>query len=157
VLQQQGMQHYWRTRAETSPDRWALNFAVFRDGQLVGSQALAATGFLVSRWFGTGSWLGLPFQGQGTGKEMRAAVLHLGFAGLGAEYAATEAFDDNHASVGVTRALGYTENGFTIVDREGTPGRHLNFVMPRADWETRRRDDITIEGLDPCLPLLGLA
>jgi RimJ/RimL family protein N-acetyltransferase len=157
VLQQQGMQHHWRTRAETSPAKWALSFAVRRDGVLVGSQALAADGFLVTRWFSTGSWLGMPFQGQGTGKEMRAAVLHLGFAGLGAEYAATEAFDDNDASVGVTRALGYTENGYVLVDREGMPGRHLRFVMTRADWQDRRRDDIDIEGLEPCLPLLGLA
>ena len=30
------------------------------------------------------------------------------------------------------------------------------FRLERADWELRRRDDITIEGLEPCLPLFGL-
>jgi hypothetical protein len=29
-------------------------------------------------------------------------------------------------------------------------------VLLRADWELRRRPDITIHNLEPCLPLLGL-
>lgn len=58
--------------------------------------------------------------------------------------------------LGVTRSLGYAENGWKIDDREGKPAKHLRFVMTRADWEATRRDDITIEGLEPCLALLGL-
>lgn len=156
-LQEQGMQHFWRVRSETSAAKWELPFAVHHEGQLVGSQGLGGTDFAVTRWFVTGSWLGRSHQGQGIGKEMRAAVLHLGFAGLGAEHAATEAWHDNAASVGVTRSLGYTPNGFDITTREGKADRHLRFVLARADWESRRRGDITIEGLEPCLPLLGLA
>lgn len=156
-LQQQGMQHFWRTRAETTPEHWALPFAVYRDGALVGSQGMQTEKFAITRSFETGSWLGLAHQGRGIGKEMRAAVIHLGFAGFGAEYATTTAFHDNGASLGVTRSLGYRENGFVIADREGKSDRHLLFVMTRADWETRRRDDITIEGLDDCLPVLGLS
>ncbi len=38
---------------------------------------------------------------------MRAAVLHLAFAGLEAEYADSDAFTDNAASLGVSRKLGY--------------------------------------------------
>jgi hypothetical protein len=30
------------------------------------------------------------------------------------------------------------------------------FRMTRARWLERRRDDIRIDGLEPCLPLLGL-
>ena len=145
-LQQQGMQFFWRTRAETSPGHWALPFAVSVDGEIVGTQSIAADRFAVTRWVSTGSWLGLRHQGKGIGKEMRAAVLHLGFAGLGAVCAETSAFANNAKSLGVTRALGYTENGWKIDDREGTAAKHLHFVMPRGDWELQRRDDITVEG-----------
>jgi RimJ/RimL family protein N-acetyltransferase len=54
----------------------------------------------------TGSWLGLPFQGQGYGKAMRQAVLALAFDGLGAEVAETEAAVDNLRSAGVSRSVG---------------------------------------------------
>ena len=29
------------------------------------------------------------------------------------------------------------------------------FKLERVDWERRRRDDIVIENLEPCLPLFG--
>ena len=51
----------------------------------------------------TGSWLGLRHQGHGIGKEMRAAVLHFAFAGLGAIEALSGAWDDNKPSLGVER------------------------------------------------------
>lgn len=154
-LQQQGMQHFWRVRAELGPKRWALPFGVHEDGVLVGTQSIAAEDFAVRRWFHTGSWLGRSHQGKGIGKEMRAAVLHLGFAGLGAEHAETSAFADNPSSIGVTRSLGYAENGWITDNREGAPARRLQFVLTRADWQRRRRDDITIDGLEPCLAQLG--
>jgi RimJ/RimL family protein N-acetyltransferase len=156
-LQQQGMQHYWSSRAETSPQRWSIPFAIHLDGEVVGTQAVMANAFAVTRWVETGSWLGIPHQGKGIGKEMRAAALHLAFDALGAEFAGTGAFDDNPSSLGVTRTLGYRENGFGIADREGSPARMLRFVLARDDWARTRRDDITVEGLEPCLPLLGLA
>ena len=60
-------------------------------------------------------------------------------------------------SEAVTRQLGYVDNGWSFGDREGTQARLLRFVLTRADWEQRRRDDIEITGLPACLPLLGLA
>ena len=155
-LQQQGMQHYWRSRAETSPARWALPFAVLLDGEIVGTQSVMGNDFAVTRWVETGSWIGLPHQGKGIGKEMRAAVPHLAFDAMDAQFATTGAFHDNKASLGVTRSLGYQENGFTVADREGVPGKQLRFVMVRADWEPRRRDDIEVVGFDECRALLGL-
>lgn len=154
VLQRQGMQHYWRVRASLSATAWALPFAVHDDGVLVGVQDVAARDFPVTRSVSTGSWLGRSHQGRGIGKEMRAAVLHLAFDALAAEVAHTSAFEDNPASQGVTRSLGYLENGWQIDDREGKPVRHLAFLLPREDWLARRRDDITVEAIDACLPLL---
>ena len=155
-LQQQGMQHYWRVRAETSAARWGLPMAVIDDGRVVGVQSVMANDFSRSRWVETGSWLGRSHQGRGLGKEMRAAVLHLAFDGLGAEHAGTAAFHDNPSSIGVTRALGYRENGFGMIDREGRFDRMLRFVLTRDDWLRIRRDEIAVDGLDACLPLLGL-
>jgi RimJ/RimL family protein N-acetyltransferase len=154
LLQQQGMQHYWQTRAQTSPEHWMVPMAVFDDGEPVGVQDLKATSFSVTRSVTTGSWLGRSHQGKGIGKEMRSAVLHLAFDGLGAEVAETSAFADNAASIGVTRSLGYRENGWYLDAREGMQVRHLRFIMERAHWESRRRDDIAIEGLEPGLPQL---
>ncbi len=154
VLERQGMQYYWKTRAEVAPETWELQFAVLEGDELVGLQAISARSFLVTRTVSTGSWLVRSAQGRGIGKQMRAAVLHLGFAGLGAELAETSAFADNPASLGVTRALGYRENGWVVDDREGKPARHLRFLLERSSWS--QRDDITITGLKPCLPLLGL-
>lgn len=154
-LEPQSLQYYWRTRASTTPEAWELLFAVCEAGQVLGVQGVAATAFAVTRTVETGSWLGREHQGRGVGKEMRAAVLHLAFAGLGADVATTSAFADNTASLAVTRALGYRQNGWEISDREGTPARHLRFVMERSHWEQQRRDDVQLHGLERCLPLLG--
>ena len=46
---------------------------------------------------------------------MRIATLHLGFLGLDALEASTGAFEDNLASLGVTRKLGYEPNGIACM------------------------------------------
>lgn len=155
-LQQQGMQHFWSMRAGLTPAEWTVQLAAYEGERLVGLQGVGGTSFLVTRTVETGSWLALAEQGKGIGKEMRAAVLHLAFDGFGAERAITSAFADNPRSLGVTRSLGYQENGWFVDDREGKPAKHLRFVLERADWAQRRRNDIEVVGLDPCLRLLGL-
>ena len=102
----------------------------------------------------TGSWLAQPEHGRGIGTEMRAAVLHLAFAGLGAEEAHSGSFADNPSSAAVSRHNGYEANGEEILAREGEAARMQRWVLTRAKWTPHRRDDITIEGLDGCLPLL---
>jgi len=149
------LQHLWRQRSELQPDHWRLLFLVTADGEPVGIQAVGADDFQVTRAVSTGSWIVQRAQGQGIGKEMRAAVLHLAFEGLGAAEAHTSAFADNGPSVGVTTSLGYRPNGIYTDAREGVAARHLRFLLTRADWQ--RRADITIEGLDPCRRLLGAA
>jgi RimJ/RimL family protein N-acetyltransferase len=153
--QRHSLQYYWRCWSGMTPDAWDLPLAVWVDGELVGSQSLLAQQFAVCRTFETGSWLGRDHQGRGLGKEMRAAALHLGFAGLGALRATTGAIDGNESSLGVTRALGYEPNGQLIKERAGERLVVHEFRLDRGDWEARRRDDITITGLEPCLDLLG--
>lgn len=152
------LQYYWRCRADLSPQSWDLGLAVVADGVVVGCTGLAATNFPTLRTFETGSWLGRTHQGQGLGRELRQAALHLGFAGLGATRATTSAFSDNAASLGVTRSLGYEANGEQRHLRRGVEATTLKFRLSVDDWQTRlRRDDIIIHGLESCLALLGLA
>jgi RimJ/RimL family protein N-acetyltransferase len=156
-LERNALQFYWRTRAEFSPTNWMLNFAVAWGGQLVGSTGFFSRDYPTVRTFETGSWLGREFQGQGIGKEMRVANLQLGFLGFDARIATTAAWEDNGPSLGVTRRLGYADNGQQHLSRRGVATRQLRFHMTREYFEQHlQRDDIVLRGVEPCLPLLGL-
>jgi RimJ/RimL family protein N-acetyltransferase len=135
-------------------DEWWLSLVVREQGEPVGVQDIFAKQFAVRRTVETGSWLVQRAQGRGIGTEMRAAVLHLAFAGLDAEEAHSGSFADNPASAAVSQHNGYEANGEEIRDREGEPARLQRWLLTRANWMAHRRDDITIEGLDACLPLL---
>src|SRR5262245_62051485 len=73
------IQYHWRNRAEFSPERWALELGVWRDGEFVGQQGVNTKDFLVTRTGETGSWLGMRFHGQGVGTLMRQAICALCF------------------------------------------------------------------------------
>ena len=143
-------------RERTSPGRWVLTFAVVLNGRPVGTQELSAIDFPAHRTVGTFSWLARARQGQGLGKEMREAVLHLAFDGLGAQFAVSEAFEDNGPSIGVSLAVGYAPSGTRPALRDGARVEMARFRMTRERWLARRRDDIATVGLEACLPLLGL-
>lgn len=155
-MEQEAMRFYARTRADLRPDSWNLQFAVIADGDVVGMCDLMAADFSALRQFTTGSWLGREYQGQGFGKEMRMAALTLGFDGLDAEFAQTGAWHDNDASLGVTRSLGYSEEGRRRMLRRRQPDEMIGFRMPRSHWETIRRDDIEIRGMPSARAFLGL-
>jgi RimJ/RimL family protein N-acetyltransferase len=155
-LERETLKWHWRQRAEWSPGSWCLGFVVLAGGEVVGTQDLRGTDFAVTRTVSSGSWLGRRHQGQGLGKEMRAAMLHFAFAGLGAEVARSSAFFDNAPSIAVSRALGYEGDGIDVLNRGGEPVTSVRFRLGREAWEKTRREDITIEGLDPCLALFGL-
>jgi len=146
----------WKSWGEWDPTKWSWGAVTVVDGVVVGTQGMEAKDYAICRTVETGSWLGLAHQGQGIGKEMRAAMLHLAFAGLDAEAATTGAFSDNAASLGVTRSLGYRENGWKHHSVEGRRVRELVFTLDRATWESTRRSDITLEGVAAARPLFGL-
>jgi len=150
------LQWHWATLGRWTPADWTLNLITLAEGRVIGTQALDGKQFATLREAGTGSWLGQPWQGQGYGKEMRAAILELAFTGLGAEYATSEAFADNAASYGVSRALGYADDGISrhVVRGGAVVGRRLR--LDRATWESTRTVEVEISGLEPCLPLFGL-
>jgi len=96
------VQRHWRHRADWSADNWSLDLAVFADGQVVGEQEMSAHDYPVLREVSTFSWVGVRYHGRGIGTEMRAAALHLAFAGLGATDAVSGAFADNVSSLRVS-------------------------------------------------------
>lgn len=155
--ERQSLQYWWRARATCSPESWDLPFAVSLDGRLVGVQNLAATDFPVLRVAETGSWLGLAYQGQGIGKEMRAAVLHLAFEELDAYAITSAAFTDNAASQRVSIATGYEANGTSFSVRRGERAEQLRYQLTRQRWEAARLPlDVSVAGFEPCRSMLGL-
>ncbi len=151
------LQFNWRIRAEWKPEAWHLSLVTARrrrGGRDAGHRG--RTSFAITKTVETGSWLGLRYQGKGIGKEMRAAVLHFAFEGLGAEVAQSGAWEDNKPSLGVSAAMGYEPNGEHIGARQGRGDRLVHLRLPRQTWEARRRDDICIEGLDACRAEFGL-
>lgn len=153
------VQYHWRQQAASTPGKWSLPFVVFAGGRVVGKQDVSAQDFAVLREVTTGSWLGQRHHGQGIGTEMRVAVLHLAFAGLGAEDALSGAFDDNPASLAVSEKLGYERDGIKRHLIRGRRATEHRLRLTRARWERHRQRSpvpVTITGLEPCLPLLGL-
>ena len=148
------LRYCWASLADWRPGRWNLVMAVKVDGVCVGVQEIGAQGFGITKTVSTGSWIARRFQRRGYGKEMRAAILHLAFAGLGAERAESAAWSTNAPSLGVSWSLGYQSNGTTIRAFEGARQEQINLVLDRERWESHR-DDITIHGLsDEVLELM---
>lgn len=150
------VQHHWRTLGAWTPRDWSLNLTVFHAGVVVGQQTIRARDLAITGEVHTGAWLGQRHQGQGIGTEMRAAVLHLAFAGLGAQEAVSGAFEHNMASRAVSRKLGYQPDGITRHAIRGAVSTEYRLRLTRAAWERHRTVPVTIDGLAPCLPLFGI-
>jgi RimJ/RimL family protein N-acetyltransferase len=156
-LERSFMQYHWSRRAAWKPDAWTLDLGVWADGQLVGTQGMRGENFAVLRRVGTGSWLGRAHQGQGIGKEMRSALLAFAFDHLGAERATSKAFVDNPSSIGVSRSLGYADDGSQWAAPRGAAREQIRFLMTREMWDSRERPPIEVSGLEACRDMFGLA
>jgi RimJ/RimL family protein N-acetyltransferase len=140
--------YQWRIRAAANRQDWTINFVVLLDDQPVGSQSLEAHNFDLLRTVSSGSWLTRSVQGQGLGTEMRAAILLFSFDWLGAEFANSGAARGNEASLGVSRRLGYRENG--VSRHETRPGEvidHIELRLAAADF-IRPDWELTVTGFE---------
>jgi RimJ/RimL family protein N-acetyltransferase len=135
------------------PEKWSLNLIAFAEGHPIGSQGVEAENFSARREVVTGSWLGTPYQGKGLGKEQRAGVLELAFAGLGAETALSGSFAHNVKSQQVSERLGYRLTGTRMFQSRGEAVEHYDYRLDRVDWQCPLAVDVT--GLEPALPLFG--
>ena len=145
---------HWRGLASWKAESWQLALGVFAGDTPLGVVALMGRDFPVTRQVTTWSWLGLEHHGQGYGTEARIALLHLAFDRLGAESARTDVFQDNHASQGVSRKLGYEPDGISIDARGGEALISDRLRLVRDRWSTPA--EVSVTGLEPCLPLFGL-
>jgi RimJ/RimL family protein N-acetyltransferase len=150
-------QDYWRALGSWRPASWALNFGVFRDGRLVGNQALEGDDFTRLRTVDSFSFLAVAARNRGWGKQMRAAVLALAFGALDARFAITSAWTDNEASLGVSRALGYVGNGVTAHRRGDGFGEMRHMRLTRDVWlASNWPQQVTVSGVKDCMAYFGL-
>jgi RimJ/RimL family protein N-acetyltransferase len=147
-------QGYWRALGTWSPADWVLHLAVEHDGALVGVQTLEGPDFPNLRTVDSASWLVPATRGRGIGVAMRIAVLGLAFDHLGAVAAITSAVTTNLASLGVSRRVGYADNGVGLVRETGgvAPLQHLRLTA--ENW--RYGPEVAVTGLGPCRPWFGL-
>ena len=157
-MEQEAMRFYARTCADVRPLAWNLQFAVIVDGSVIGS---------VRRW-------GLRLRGAApvhhrivartrvpwagaTARRCGLAALTLGFDGLGAEFARTGVVARQR---GVARghpiARATSRSGTPDSSDAAYPTSSSEFRMPRAHWETIRRDDIAMAGIDATRGFLDL-
>ncbi len=150
-------QSYWKAYGTWHPSAWRLNFVVRAAGQIVGVQELEGNDFPALRTVDTSSFLVPAARGRGYGKQMRSAVLALAFGPLQAQAAITSAWHDNHASLGVSRALGYRPNGESLHARGNRADVMEHMRLLRADWlASGLGDQVLISGFEGCRPLFGL-
>lgn len=144
---------YWRSQSQWSPEQWAISFLVQQQDHVVGVQVLEATDFRLLRTVDSASWLIPSARGQGIGKSMRAAALDFAFGSLAAQAAVTSAWHDNHASLGVSRSLGYLPNGEHLHRRGDRADVMVHLRMMRAGWSDL---GVSVEGFEECRDLFGL-
>ena len=147
----------WRQRGRVEPDAWRLYFVVIADGRPVGEQTLTGVDFAALGTVTTFSWLSVDERGRGLGHEMRDAILHLAFDGLGAKEATSDAFVDNVGSNAISKGLGYDPNGSDWATRQGEPALLNRWRLTRDSWERRRRSDLQLHGIEACHALLPLS
>jgi RimJ/RimL family protein N-acetyltransferase len=148
-------QYHWGKRASFSPAAWTADFAVFHDGELVGAQGFSTKDYLVVRGGETGSWLSRRFQGRGIGTVMRQVICAFLFDHLDAEYITSSAFEDNPASLAVSRKAGYIDNGTERVSRLGKPAYLHRIVLQRGGL-VRYERELTVAGLPEFRRSIGL-
>jgi RimJ/RimL family protein N-acetyltransferase len=146
---------YWRALGTWDPASWVLHLAVEADGEPVGVQTLEADNFPDLRTVDSASWLVPAVRGRGIGVAMRTAALGLAFDHLGAVAAISSATMSNAASLGVSRRIGYVDNGIgRIVDTGGDVVELQHLLLTAERWAGA---DVAVEGFAPCRPWFGIA
>ena len=134
----------------------SLELVVRRNGQVIGMQGMNGPDVAGTRRLETGSWLGLPFQGQGLGTRMRRMMCALAFDGLGLDAVTSSAWEDNAASRRVSEKVGYRETGRGQAERRGVPTGEVFFEL-RPEELVRGDEPVRITGAEELQRFLGVA
>ena len=150
-------QDYWRAMGTWTVDAWRLNFGVWRGGALIGTQEIEGNDFTRLRTVDSASMLAVAARGTGLGKAMRRGVLAFAFGRLHAEYAISSAWQDNHASLGVSRALGYVDNGVERRVRDDGIDDMVHLRLTRDAWSASGlAADVDVDFPPTCAPYFGI-
>jgi hypothetical protein len=106
--------------------------------------------FHQSYWKAYGTW-------RPSAWRLNFVVRALAFGPLQAQAAITSAWHDSHASLGVSRALGYRPNGESLHARGNGVDVMRHMRLRRAGWlASGTGDHVLISGFEACRPLFGL-
>ncbi len=147
---------HWGRLSTWAVDDWRLGLGVFATtGEPLGMVTLRAKDYSVVREVSTSSWLGVQHHGRGFGTQARLGVLTLAFAHLAAEAALSEVFQDNAASQGVSRKLGYEPDGISRDARGGEVVVSDRLRLRRAAWQSLTYPRAQVEGAQSCAAMFG--
>lgn len=144
------LREHWGQLAGWAVTNWRLGLGVFARDEPLGMVTLRARDFPVVREVTTSSWLGLQHQRQGLGTEARIGLLTFAFDHLRAEAAVTEVFQDNDASQGVSRKLGYQPDGISRDARGSEVLISDRLRLTRDRWDSGPHDEVAVEGVEEC-------
>lgn len=150
------LRFYASTLTRTVDGDVSLELVVRRNGQVIGMQGMNGPDVAGTRRLETGSWLGLPFQGQGLGTRMRRMMCALAFDGLGLDAVTSSAWEDNAASRRVSEKVGYRETGRGQAERRGVPTGEVYFEL-RPEELVRGDEPVRITGAEQLRRFLGVA
>ena len=150
------LRFYASTLTRTVDGGVSLELVVRRNGQVIGMQGMNGPDVAGTRRLETGSWLGLPFQGQGLGTRMRRMMCALAFDGLGLDAVTSSAWEDNAASRRVSEKVGYRETGRGQAERRGVPTGEVYFEL-RPEELVRGDEPVRITGAEQLRRFLGVA
>lgn len=152
--------YYWRSRADFTPESWALMLVVRHadfGNRPLGMQDMVARDFPRRRLAKTGSWLGLQYQARGIGTLMRQAMATFAFDHLGAEMLESGYVAGNTRSAAVSRKTGYRE----LDDPTARIARGDGYVLEHrvvltADTMVRPPHPVRCEGVPQLRRFMGL-
>jgi RimJ/RimL family protein N-acetyltransferase len=147
---------HWNGLASWQITAWQLGLGVFHADEPIGMVNLRARDFPVVREVTTSAWLGIEHQRKGYGTEARAGLLTLAFDHLDANAALTEVFQDNHASQGVSRKLGYEQDGISVDARGSEAVISDRLRLTLQNWTAQQRLRVTVDGMPACRTIFGL-
>jgi RimJ/RimL family protein N-acetyltransferase len=147
---------YWRDQASWRPDSWKLHLvAIEPSGRPIGMQIIEAEDFATDRTVDSASWVARAARRRGFGAAMRGAMLALAFDGLGARRAITSAWQDNTASLAVSRRLGYEIDHVERRLRGDAQDDLVHLHLSVESWRAGRRPSVELTGVAAALASFG--
>lgn len=147
---------HWSLRADFTPARWHIEFTVRRAGTVIGVQGIRADRYPETRAGSTGSWLGKPYQGMGSGTLIRQMLASAFFDHFGAYELYTGYFAGNDASRKVSEKCGYRPNGQRWTpDDTGSASREYALVLT-PETLVRPYERVAVSGAENFAEFLGL-